>query len=84
MDALEDIPDRDDRCWIHPFKYAMDTVVKLKLYSGEVKKPKKKEQNEYSVKETEQEGKRPRGRPRKNPAEEKSKRSRGHPMKNPI
>lgn len=86
VDAPEGLPDRDDKYWIHPFEYAMDTMVRLKLCSGEVKgkKPKKKEQNEDSVKETEQEEKRPRGRPRKNPQEpEKPKRPRGRPRKNP-
>lgn len=96
-DAPDSLPDRDDRYWQHPFEYALDTMVRLGLCTGEVKikKPKAK------IKDSKSDGtsisasttatsnasdppKRPRGRPRKNPVEpEQPKRPRGRPRKNP-
>lgn len=79
-DTPDVIPNRDDNEWVHPFEYALDTMVILGLCNGELRYP----ANNVKIAGF-GEQKRPRGRPRKNPvAEEKPKRPRGRPRKNPI
>jgi len=80
-DAPDVLPDREDGYWVHPFEYAMDSMVALGLCSGEMysEKVAKKAAAKASEKV-----KRPRGRPRKNPVEpDAPKRPRGRPRKNP-
>ena len=73
-------PDREDGLWVHPFEYALDTMVELDLCTGEVKsEAARKRLERRNVRE-----KRSRGRPRKNPVEpDKPKRPRGRPRKIP-
>lgn len=76
-DAPDELPDRDDGRWVHPFEYAMDAMEALGLCAGR-KAP------EAGYAETAEKPKRPRGRPRKHPlVEEQPKRPRGRPRKNP-
>ena len=96
-DAPDSLPKRDDKYWEHPFEYALDTMVRLGLCTGEVKarKPKAKvreskptgnktPESTTPISDTADQPKRPRGRPRKNPVEpEQPKRPRGRPRKNP-
>ena len=96
-DAPDSLPNRDDKYWEHPFEYALDTMVRLELCTGEVKvrKPKAKvgeskptgnktPESTTPTSNTADQPKRPRGRPRKNPVEpEQPKRPRGRPRKNP-
>ena len=96
-DCEDVLPDREDGRWVHPFEYAMDTMVRLGLCTGEVRtsssrrKPPAKDEGEKRPRGRPRKHpidpdkpKRPRGRPRKNPpAEERPKRPRGRPRKNP-
>ena len=96
-DAPDSLPNRDDKYWEHPFEYALDTMVRLELCTGEVKvrKPKAKvreskptgnktPESTTPTSNTADQPKRSRGRPRKNPVEpEQPKRPRGRPRKNP-
>ncbi|MCQ2071399.1 MAG: transposase, partial [archaeon] len=82
-DSSDVLPEREDGRWVHPYEYAMDTMVTLGLCKGKLKYPEKKK-----APATDGSGpveKRPRGRPRKNPVEaDAPKRPRGRPRKNPV
>ena len=79
-DASDAVPSRYDNKWVHPFEYALDTMIVLELCKGELRYP----ANNIKIIES-GEQKRPGGRPRKNPvAEDKPKRPRGRPWKNPV
>lgn len=88
-DAPDSLPDRDDRYWQHPFEYALDTMVRLELCTGEVKV----REPEAKIKDS-----RPTGNRTPDPkipdsvasttatsnAADPPKRPRGRPRKNPV
>ncbi len=66
---------------MHPFEYAMDSMVALRLCSGDTYAEKAAEK---AAAGKDGDVKRPRGRPRKHPADpDAPKRPRGRPRKNP-
>ena len=82
-DSDDVLPAREDGKWVHPFEYALDTMVTLGLCKGKLKYTTKKGSPGPEV--PAQVEKRPRGRPRKNPVStEMPKRPRGRPRKNPV